>query len=115
MQLSFPLTQSNGHVSVVDDDGHIAQMIEQVLFTNPGERVNRPDFGCGLAALLFEPANTELAAVTQALVRASLLRWLGDVIRIDEVAIESHENRLLITLAYAPLRGGPRRTAQFEG
>lgn len=111
MQIAYPFSiGQEGAVGLADDDGHILQMIEQVLFTNPGERVNRPDFGCGLYALVFEPMSSEMVAVTQALVRANLLKWLGDLIHIEELLVEARDSRLTISIDYAVLRTGERRT-----
>ena len=63
-------------------------LIEQLLFTVPGERVNRPDFGCGLMQLVFAPNSVELAATLQALVQGALQQWLGNLMRIDEVSAD---------------------------
>ena len=65
-------------------------MIEQLLFTNPGERVNRPDFGSGLLQLVFAPNSPELAAALQFTLQAALERWLGDVIEVRELEVTSH-------------------------
>ena len=69
------------------EDDHIRDMIVQVLFTNPGERVNRPDFGCGLRALLFMPNSDALAVATQVLTKGALQRWLEDEIQVDQVEV----------------------------
>jgi phage baseplate assembly protein W len=114
MQIAYPfaLTES-GAIATADEDAHLRQMIEQVLFTNPGERVNRPDFGCGLEAMVFEPISSEMIAVTQALVRANLLKWLGDRIQIINLVVEAVESSLVITLDYAVLGTLERRVGTF--
>ena len=66
-------------------DDHLRDLIEQVLFTSPGERVMRPDFGSGLLGLVFEPGGTELAATTQHLVQGALQRELGHLISVEAV------------------------------
>ena len=114
MQVSYPLTVGpDGRIALAENDAHIEQMIEQVLFTDMGERVNRPDFGCGLSNLVFEPFNSELAAVTQALVRGSLLKWLGDLIQIEALTIKVEDATLTITIGYAVLQDRSRGTAVF--
>ena len=114
MQIAYPLDVGpDGRVAPAESDVHIEQMIEQVLFTDLGERVNRPDFGCGLSNLVFEPFNSELAAVTQALVRGSLLKWLGDLIQIEALTVVVEDATLTITIGYAILQDRSRRTAVF--
>ncbi len=77
-----PPRRRRAHRRRTDEDDHIRDMIMQVLFTDPGERVNRPDFGCGLKALVFAPAERAAAAATQMLVKGSLQHWLQDEIEV---------------------------------
>lgn len=101
MQIRFPFQiDSHGATRTAQWRAHVRQMIEQLLFTAPGERVNRPDFGCGLANLLFENAGTELALATQALVQSSLQRWLGDLIQVRLVQVEADQEALRIRIEY---------------
>ena len=96
-----------------DDDTHIREMIEEVLFTTPGERVNRPDFGSGLMQLVFQPNSVELAAATEFLVRGSLQHWLGDLIQVEAVDVEAEDSTLRVTVQYTVRRSDTRATAQF--
>ena len=105
---------ARGRAAVRDDDAHITDMIRAVLFTAPGERVNRPDFGCGLRQLVFAPLSDNLTATTQHLVQASLLRWLGDVILVDGVEVRADDSALLINVRYSVRATGERGAAQFE-
>jgi phage baseplate assembly protein W len=90
MNIDFPFHFDNlGRTAPTSDDDHIRDMIEQLLFTNPGERVNRPDFGSGLLQLVFAPNSPELAATLQFTVQAALQRWLGDLIEVQ--ALEAFE------------------------
>src|ERR1700712_3898220 len=101
MNLKFPIQfDQNGKTAGSTDDNHIRDMIEQVLFTAPGERVNRPSFGSGLLQLVFEPNSNELAATTQFLVQSSLQQWLGDLIEVNDVQIESQEASLTVSVVY---------------
>jgi uncharacterized protein len=88
-------------------------MIYQVLFTNPGERVNRPDFGCGLLQLVFEPNSEALATATQFLVQGALQRWLADVVQVEQVAIISEDERLAVDVVYVRLDTGQRQRDLF--
>lgn len=101
MNLKFPLQfDQSGKTATVNDERHIREMIEQVLFTSPGERVNRPAFGSGLMQLTFEPNSNELAATTKFLLQSSLQKWLGDIIEVDDVTVENEEETLVVTVVY---------------
>ena len=115
MNVDFPFHfDGRGRTAEADTDNHVRDLIEQVLFTAPGERVNRPTFGCGLNQLVFAPNSDELAAATQFLVQGALQQWLGDLIEVEEVAVESEDSSLRVTVVYIIRRNGQRETAQFE-
>ena len=102
-----------GRVSVTSPDDHIKDLIWQVLFTSPGERVNRPDFGCGLQTLVFQPNSTALAAATQFIVQGSLQRWLGDRIVVERVRITSEHEVLTVEVSYVRRDTGQRQAEVF--
>src|SRR6266571_5794116 len=105
MNLDFPFHfDDRGHTAEVANDGHIRDLIEQVLFTAPGERVNRPTFGSGLMRLVFAPNSDELATATQFLVQGSLQQWLGDLIEVNDVQVVSQESILLVRVQYTVRR-----------
>ena len=79
---------------------HVEQLIKQVLFTNPGERINRPDFGCGVRRMVFAPNNQSSANLAQITVFQSLTKWLGDLIDVEEVTIDVVEEQLNIKITY---------------
>ncbi len=114
MDVDFPYHyDSRGRTAEAGEDDHIRDMIEQVLFTTPGERVNRPTFGSGLLQLVFAPNSDELAAATQFLVQGSLQQWLGDLIKVNDVRVESEDSRLAVTVVYTVRRTHEQQTAQF--
>lgn len=114
MQLDYPYQiNGRGRTAVAEVDPHIRDMIEQVLFTSPGERVNRPDFGCSLLGLVFAPNSAELAAATQFIVQGSLQQWLGDVIAVEGVQVEAFESQLRVAVQYVVKRTGQRQLAEF--
>ena len=114
MHIGYPFRiDGSGRTVAERDPDHIRHMIEQVLFTVPGERVNRPDFGSGLMQLVFGAPNDELVAATQFLIQGSLLKWLGDLIDIDDVNVRSSEGRLEITVRYVVRRNQQRHEARF--
>jgi phage baseplate assembly protein W len=112
--LDFPFHVDNrGRSATTDEEGHIRDLIEQVLFTAPGERVNRPTFGSGLLQLVFAPNNDELAAATQFLVQGALQQWLGDLIQVETVQVTSEEATLQVTVQYVHRRTQQRQVAAF--
>ena len=115
MNIAFPYrVDGRGRSAEAEnDDAHLRDLIEQVLFTVPGERVNRPDFGCGLLQLVFAPNSVELAATLQVLVQGALQQWLGDLLRIDEVQAESLDAMLSVQVRYTVLRTQASRSASF--
>lgn len=114
MQIDYPFRLSGrGQTARTTEDEHIRDLIEQVLFTAPGERVNRPTFGSGLMQLLFAPNSGELATAVQFLVQGSLQQWLGDLIHVEAVGVESEDASLRVTVQYIVQRNQQRRVAQF--
>jgi phage baseplate assembly protein W len=115
MNIDYPFRfDQRGRTAETDDDDHIRDLIEQVLFTAPGERVNRPDFGSGLMRLVFAPNSDELATTTQFLVQGSLQQWLGDLIQVNEVNVVTDDSKLLVTIQYTVRRTQQQQTAQFS-
>jgi phage baseplate assembly protein W len=114
MQVAFPYQYDNrGRTADANADDHIRQMIEQVLFTSPGERVNRPTFGCGLLQLVFAPNGDTLAAATQMSVQGGLQQWLGDLIAVEAVQVENEDATLRVRVQYVIRRSQTRTTALF--
>jgi uncharacterized protein len=114
MEIDFPFHfDSRGRTAATDETDHIRDMIEQLIFTNPGERVNRPDFGSGLLQLVFAPNSPELAATVQFTVQAALQRWLGDVIELREIETRAVDSSLTLDLRYAIRRTNEEQTATF--
>ncbi|MBP1468339.1 GPW/gp25 family protein [Candidatus Chloroploca sp. M-50] len=115
MNIDFPFHfDHRGRSAVTDDDDHIRDMIEQLIFTNPGERVNRPEFGSGLFQLLFAPNSPELAATVQFTMQAALQRELGDVITLQALEVSSEDSTLRVLVQYVVRRSDEQRAASFE-
>jgi phage baseplate assembly protein W len=115
MNVAFPYrVDGRGRTAESEnEDAHLRDLIEQLLFTMPGERVNRPDFGCGLMQLVFAPNSPELAATLQALVQGALQQWLGHMMRIEEVAASSEDATLTVVVRYTVIRTQTTQTATF--
>jgi phage baseplate assembly protein W len=114
MDVAFPLRfDVDGKTATAGRDAHVRQMIEQLLFTAPGERVNRPDFGTGILQLVFAPNSPELAAALQFTIQAALQQWLGDVIEVKRIEVQSIDSALRVELDYVVLEDGEQVSATF--
>ncbi|MDJ0666684.1 MAG: GPW/gp25 family protein [Desulfobacterales bacterium] len=114
-ELAYPFElDRRGRTAGTDEKQHVRDLIEQVLFTAPGERVNRPDFGSGLLRLAFEPNGDILEATTQFTVQGALQQWLGDRIELETVAITHHEATLEVTVAYRIRQTAERVVDTFQ-
>lgn len=103
MNINFPY-QFDGRGRTMDPlDDYLRQLVEAVLFTSPGERVNLPDFGSGLLQLPFAPNSVEMAAATQFSVQAALQKWLSNYVKVQSVTASADEATLTVTVAYTPL------------
>lgn len=105
---------ARGKTSCSDDADHVRDLIEQLLFTMPGERVNRPDFGSGLMHAIFAANSPELATALQYTTRASLQRWLGDVVEVLALEFRADDAALRVNVQYALRRTGERRLESFQ-
>ena len=115
MQIDYPFHfDGRKRTALTDDDDHIRDLIEQVLFTSPGERVNRPAFGSGLLKLVFEPNSDALAGITQLNVQAAIQQWLGDLIQLEGVRVASQDSTVTVTVQYLVRRTQQRQVAQFQ-
>ena len=112
----FPLRfDGSGRTASATPEQYLRGLVEMVLFTRPGERVNRPDFGSGVHALVFAASGDELAQATQALVHSSLQRWLGELVRVDDVQVSAAESTSSVTITYVPLGDGTQRVLTVNG
>lgn len=115
MQLDYPFRiDGQGRTASTDLDAHIRDLIEQVIFTIPGERVNRPNFGSGLSQLVFAPSSDELATATQFLVQGALQQWLGELITTEAVEVTSEDSTLTVQVQYTVRRTQQRQVSQFS-
>lgn len=114
MNIAYPFhIDHRGRTAEVDGDRHIRDLIEQVLFTSPGERVNRPTFGSGLMQLVFAPNSEALAAATQIALQGALQQFLGDSIQVESLEVSSREASLRVQIAYYVRRSQERQVAEF--
>jgi phage baseplate assembly protein W len=115
MQIDYPFhIGEQGLTATTHSGDSIRDLIEQVLFTSPGERVNRPEFGSGLLQLVFAGNSDELAAATQFMVQGALQQWLGELIQVEALEVVSQEETLRITLRYVVRQTQERRIDRFE-
>jgi uncharacterized protein len=103
--IDFPFRiDARGRTAATDEADHVRDLIEQLLFTAPGERVNRPDLGSGLLQMVFAPTSPEIAAALQFAIQAALQRWLGDLVDVHGLEVASDDSTLRVLLEYAVRR-----------
>ncbi|KAA8884228.1 GPW/gp25 family protein [Nocardia colli] len=115
MDIAYPYGfDTRGRTASADYPAHVRQMIEQLLLTRPGERVNRPDFGAGLERHVFGPSSPEVAAAVELSLQTALARWLGDVIEVRALQVISEDATLLVRIEYLLRALGETRTEDIE-
>jgi len=97
-----------------DDDLDLRGRVIQVLFTSPGERVNQPEFGCGLFNLIFGPNNAIMAAAVEFTLGEALTQWLGDELVVAGVDVQAHDEALSVELEYVRRRDLTRQAVQVQ-
>jgi hypothetical protein len=114
MNIDYPFHfDRRGRTALTGDLDHIRDLIEQLLFTRRGERVNRPDFGSGLYHMVFEPNSPEIAAALRVNIAADLERYLGDLIVVEALDVQAEEATLRVDLRYVVRRTGEQLEASF--
>jgi len=115
LRYPFALDVSRARVAQEPNfDRHIEQLVMQVLLTAPGERINRPDFGCGVKRLVFAPGGAVAASLARTVVYQALTRWLGQAISVLEVSVRAEESTLFIDVGYLIKARGERRYLNLE-
>lgn len=114
MQLDFPYHfDGRDRTAEASEEEHVRDLIHQILFTNPGERVMRPEFGAGLHQLVFGPASVETAATSELMIRGALQQYLGQRIAVEEVTAQADGPAIRINIVYVLLRTGTRSSASL--
>jgi phage baseplate assembly protein W len=115
IQYPFAIDGGLGQLAIESDYGeHVEQLMKQVLFTNPGERINRPDFGCGIRRMVFAPNSPESASLAQVTIYQALEKWLGPLIKVDQVEVNAVEETLKIKIRYILKARKERRYLNVE-
>lgn len=115
MQIDFPYHfDGRDRTANIGEAGHVRDLIEQILFTSPGERVNRPDFGAGILQLVFAAASPEAAATAEFMIKGALQTHLGQRIEVEAVETEAEDSTLRIRIAYRLLNSDVQEVAEFE-
>jgi uncharacterized protein len=115
VNVDYPVhVDGRGRLALTDDRDHIRDLVEQVLFTSQGERVNRPGFGCGLLQLVFQPNSEPLELAVQATVQGALHQWLGELIAVESVQVTAEDAVLQVTVAYTIRDTQERRVDAFR-
>jgi phage baseplate assembly protein W len=115
MDIAYPFRiNSRARTETANYEDHIRHLIKQALFTMPGERVNRPDFGSELMQLTFNNLGDEVTSTIQFLVQGSIQQHLGDLIQLEAVEIQSFDSRLQVIINYIIKSSSDRRTTSFS-
>ena len=115
MDVSFPYQlSSQGRTATASADAHVRDLIEQLIFTMPGERVMRPTLGSGLGQLVFQPSSNDLATAVELLVQGNLQQFLGELIVVEAVQVTSSESTLEVVVQYVVRRSQQRQVEQFS-
>ena len=115
MNVAFPYDfDSGGRTADASPDAHVRHLLEQLLFTTPGERVNRPTLGTGVLNLIFAPNSPEIAAASQLLIQGALQQWLSDVLAVEAVDVRADDASLSITVRYILRRTQQRHVTQLS-
>lgn len=112
--LPFGVTPAGTIVQEQDEDAELRGRVIQVLFTTPGERVNQPEFGCGLFNLVFDPNNVIMAAAAEFSVGQALTRWLGQELAVAGVEVHAHDETLTVEVAYIRRRDLARQAVRVQ-
>ncbi len=114
-QLDYPFGfDPRGRSRLTGAGDHVRDLIEQVLFTAPGERVNRPEFGTPIKDLVFEGLSDTLVATTEQMVHGALIRWLDTLISVNSVNVAAVDSTVTVTVVYALRGDDDRHTEVFE-
>jgi len=97
---SFRIGSDGGIGLPTNGDEHVRNMIISVLLTSPGERVNQPQFGCGLKDLVFSSNTPMLGSMIDFVVRAGIGRWMSDLISINEIDSDIQEEKIIVKITY---------------
>ena len=112
----FRISAASGRVAEERDyEAYVKGLIRQLLLTRPGERINRPQMGGGVNALVFAPLSDANAAVAQTTIHAALTEWLDTIIRTEDVRVEAvPPSTLEITVVYLIRATNERRFLNLE-
>jgi len=114
IHFGFPYRlDGRGRTAGAGDDDHVKQLIEQLLFTSPGERFNRPTFGTALRQMVFSPLSEEIASAMQFTIQGALQQWLGDVIQVGAVEVRALDSSLEVTVQYVVRRTEQQQRVQL--
>lgn len=113
--LGFPFgLAADGRVATADAEQVIRQRIEQLLFTDPGERVMLPEFGCGLNQLVFQGNNPLLAAAAEFRIAKALQNFLNGQVMVNAVDVQADGETLRIEVTYTKARELEQATAVYQ-
>jgi uncharacterized protein len=113
--IAFPLrVQPTGNTATCAPPEEVDALIRQLLFTDPGERLNRPTLGCGLIELIFDAISDELVAATQFQVQGALQQWLSTMVTVGAVTATRSGGELVVAVDYRLANASQWQTVVFR-
>lgn len=115
--IHYPTAVDPGFGRLVTEEDyfrHVEQLMMQLLLTNPGERINRPDFGCGVRRMVFSPNSAAAATLAQVTVMQALEKWLSSVVKTEKVEVQAIDEKMIITIRYIVKARQERRYLNVE-
>jgi len=115
LRFPFKVDAASGQLREEHDyDSYIKQLIRQVLLTNLGERINRPDFGCNIKSMVFDLNNPATSTFGKTIVYQALTRWLSSYIKTEAIEVLSEESTLYVSVEYTVIANGEKRFLNVE-
>lgn len=108
--VGFPLKVKDGKIAWSKYEESIKESIMIILGTARGERVMRPDFGCGLSELVFSRNDTSTASRAIFVVEEALRKWEPriELIKVDANADAGEKSKLVISIEYRVISSNTR-------
>ena len=103
---------TTGGIAMVEDSQSVRQAILLLMTTRPGERVMRPEYGCNLHRLVFEPNDATTQGLAIHYVRQAIERWepRAEILHLDANANPLNPTEMVVELAYRVRRTGATDT-----
>ena len=114
--VAFPLAvDSTGRIALLTGNADVERSLRSIILTAPGERVMRPDFGCAIWDLIFDPLNDNTLGLMAQAVRDAAGRWEPrvELESVDVTIANDDRSQVWIDLVYRLRSTNDRRNLVF--